>query len=72
MVLLRPVCLLSRLKIGCEKLSPEQKRKIREDKHRIPVVTLNLALTAVFTAETPIGHSLSFQWETWFLGVFHK
>jgi SAM-dependent methyltransferase len=72
MFFLSPLYLLSRLKPGFKKLSQAEKRKVVEDQHRVPVAQLNEALTAVFAAETPLGHWLSFPWGTSVLGVFQK
>jgi SAM-dependent methyltransferase len=72
MFFLSPLYFLSRLKPGFDKLTQEKKRRIVEDQHRVPTPALNAALTAVFAAETPIGHWLRFPWGTSILGVFQK
>ena len=72
MFLLSPLYLLSRLKPGFDELSHEEKRKVVEDQHKVPAAPLNAVLTAVFAAETPVGHWLSFPWGTSVLGVFQK
>ena len=72
MFLLSPLYLLSRMKPGFDKLSQEEKRKVVEAQHQVPAAPLNAALAAVFSAETPIGHSLPFPWGTSVLGIFQK
>ena len=72
MLLLSPLYLLSRFKPGFDKLSQEEKREVFEDQHKVPVAPLNTALTAVFSAESPLGHWLSFPWGTSVLGIFQK
>lgn len=67
-----PLYLLSRFKPGVNKLSQEKKRKLVENQHSVPAVPINEILTAVFAAETPIGHFLSFPWGVSVLGVFQK
>ena len=51
---LSPLYLLSRLKLGFDKLSQEEKQKVVEDQHRVPPTRLNAALTAVFATESPL------------------
>jgi SAM-dependent methyltransferase len=72
MFFLSPLYLLSRLKPGFDKLLREEKREVLEDQHKVPATPLNVALTAVFAAESPLGHWLSFPWGTSVLGVFQK
>ena len=72
MFFLSPLYLLSRMKPGFDKLSEEEKRKIVENQHKVPAAPLNAALTAVFGAETPLGHWLAFPWRTSVLGAFQK
>jgi 2-polyprenyl-3-methyl-5-hydroxy-6-metoxy-1,4-benzoquinol methylase len=72
MFLLSPLYLLSRFRPGFDKLSQEEKRKVVESEHKVPPAPLNAALTAVFAAETPLGHWLSFPWGTSVLGIFSK
>ena len=72
MFFLSPLYFLSRFKPGVDKLSQEGKRKLVENQHSVPAVPINEILTAVFAAETPLGHLLSFPWGTSVLGVFQK
>jgi len=64
MFLLSPLYLLTRLKPGFDKLSQEEKRKVVEDQHKVPAGLLNAVLSAVFAAETPMGHWIAFPWGT--------
>ena len=72
MFFLSPLYLLSRLKPGFDKLSQAEKLRFFEAQHKVPAAPLNAALTAVFAAETPMGHWLSFPWGTSVLGIFEK
>jgi len=72
MFLLSPLYLLSRIKPGFDKLSPEAKRALILKQHEIPARPLNAVLSAIFCAETPLGHWLRFPWGTSILGVFQK
>jgi SAM-dependent methyltransferase len=72
MFLLSPLYVLSRLRPGIARLSPQEKKALSEKQHRVPSKPLNEALTAIFTAETPMGHFLRFPWGTSVLGVFQK
>jgi SAM-dependent methyltransferase len=72
MFFLSPLYLLSRRKPGFYKLSQEKKREVVESQHKVPVAPVNEALTAVFAAETPAGHWLSFPWGTSVLCVLQK
>ncbi|NCC40957.1 MAG: hypothetical protein EOM21_16220 [Gammaproteobacteria bacterium] len=53
-------------------MSSEQQRQLARSQHQVPSAPLNLALTAAFGAETPLGHWLRFPWGTSILGVFRK
>ena len=72
MFFLSPLYLLSRMKPGFDKLSPEEQKTLVHKQHEIPAAPVNAALSAVFGAETPIGHWLPFPWGTSILGVFQK
>jgi len=41
-------------------------------KHAIPASPINTTLSAIFSAETPVGHWMRFPWGTSILGVFRK
>jgi hypothetical protein len=60
------------LKPGIKNLPIDKQREIFDKQHRIPAQGVNKALTAIFNAETPIGHWLKFPWGTSILGVFEK
>jgi SAM-dependent methyltransferase len=72
MFLLSPLYWLARKFPSARDISAEQKRQLIQDSYRVPSTPLNLALTAVFAAETPLGHWLRFPWGTSILGVFRK
>lgn len=72
MFLLSPLYLLTRLGPGIARLSPKEKQALSEQQHRVPGKLLNETLTAIFAAETPIGHFVRFPWGTSVLGVFKK
>lgn len=72
MFFLSPLYLLSRMKPGFDKLSPEEQKTLVHKQHEIPAAPVNATLSAVFGAETPIGHWLPFPWGTSILGVFQK
>lgn len=71
MFFLSPVYWLARQR-RIEKLSNVQRQELLERTHRIPSPLINNTLSAIFSAETPIGHVLSFPWGTSILGVFEK
>ena len=72
MFLLSPLYWLARQRSGTGEMSPEQQRQLLQDNHKVPWAPLNLALTAIFGVETPLGHWLRFPWGTSILGVFRK
>lgn len=72
MFFLSPLYLLSRMKPGFDNLTDAQKHAIVVKQHQVPLRPINAALSAVFGAETPIGHWLRFPWGTSILGVFRK
>jgi hypothetical protein len=53
-------------------MTDAQKQALMHQTHQVPPAPLNLALTAIFAAETPLGHWLRFPWGTSVLGVFRK
>ncbi|VVT29549.1 methyltransferase domain-containing protein [Hoeflea sp. EC-HK425] len=72
MFFLSPLYWLSRLKRIPANLSAEDKLEIQNKMSRIPHPIVNTLLSAVFSAETPIGHHLAFPWGTSLLGIFRK
>lgn len=72
MFFLSPLYLLSRMKAGLATLTSEQKRELFIKQHQVPPTPINSVLSAIFAAETPLGHWLQFPWGTSILGVFTK
>jgi SAM-dependent methyltransferase len=72
MFLLSPLYWLARRGKGIKGMTKEQKLALLHKTHRVPNAVLNLTLTAVFAAETPLGHRARFPWGTSVLGVFQK
>lgn len=72
MFFLSPLYLLSRMKPGFGKLSDDDKKALVLKQHAIPAKPINGVLSAIFNAETPVGHWLRFPWGTSVLGVFRK
>jgi SAM-dependent methyltransferase len=74
MFFLSPLLVVSRLlqRGKVKTLSDEQRWKLAENMHRIPAAPLNTALSAVFGAETPLGHWTPFPWGTSLLAVLRK
>lgn len=72
MFFLSPLYLLSRLKVGSATLTPAQRKEILIKQHQVPPALVNSMLSAIFAAETPLGHRLRFPWGTSILGVFKK
>lgn len=72
MFLLSPLYWLARRRPGIAAMSEEEKRERVIRAHQIPARPINAALTAVFAAETPLGHRVRFPWGTSILGVFRK
>ena len=73
MFFLSPLLLISRWRrVDVAAMTPEQVQAMRDRTHRVPSAPVNLALGAVFAAETPLGHWLPFPWGTSVLGVFRK
>jgi len=69
MFLLSPLYWLTRSGRRINNKTEEEKRVLM---HKVPSMLLNLPLTAIFAAETPIGHWLRFPWGTSLLGVYRK
>ena len=72
MFFLSPLYLLSRMQPGLDKLNEQEKKALVLKQHQIPAKPINAALSAIFAAETPMGHWLQFPWGTSVLGVFQK
>jgi SAM-dependent methyltransferase len=72
MFFLSPLYLLSRMKPGIDRLTEAEKNALIERQHQIPPKPVNTVLSAIFGAETLVGHRLSFPWGTSILGVFRK
>jgi hypothetical protein len=72
MFLLSPFYWLAQQGRGIEGMIEEDKWALMHKTHRVPSALLNLPLTAIFAAETPLGHWLRFPWGTSVLGVFRK
>jgi SAM-dependent methyltransferase len=72
MFFLSPLYLLSRIKLGIAKMSDDEKKALVLKQHAIPAKPINTLLTAIFCAETPLGHWMRFLWGTSILGVFKK
>lgn len=72
MFFLSPLYLLSRIKPGIAKMSDAEKKALVLKQHAIPAKPINSVLSAIFSAETPIGHWIRFPWGTSILGIFRK
>jgi len=72
MFFLSPLYLLSRIKPGIAKMSDEEKKALVLKQHAIPANPINTTLSAIFSAETLVGHWMRFPWGTSILGVFRK
>lgn len=72
MFLLSPLYWLVRQGKGIEGMTEAQKLALVHETHQVPPALLNRPLTAVFAAETPLGHWVRFPWGTSVLGVFRK
>ena len=72
MFLLSPLYWLVRKKRGVECMSENEKMDLMSKTHQVPNGLVNGFLTAVFAAETPLGHWWRFPWGTSVLGVFRK
>lgn len=72
MFLLSPLYWLARRRPGIAAMSEAEKRELFMRSHRVPAPPVNAALSAVFAAESPLGHWVRFPWGTSILGVFRK
>jgi SAM-dependent methyltransferase len=72
MFLLSPLYWLARRRPGVAKMTETEKREIALRAHRVPARQINVVLTAIFAAETPLGHQVRFPWGTSILAVFRK
>lgn len=72
MFLVSPLYWLARQGKGIEGMTADQKRALMQKAHQVPAAPINLPLTAIFAAETPLGHWLRFPWGTAVLEVLRK
>jgi SAM-dependent methyltransferase len=72
MFLLSPLYWLARRGRVPVGLTAAEEEELIAHSHRIPVAPVNAALTAIFAAETPLGHRVRFPWGTSILGVLRK
>jgi SAM-dependent methyltransferase len=72
MFLLSPLYWLARKGAPVRGMTQEQKIALSIKAHQVPSLLVNTTLSAVFAAETPLGHWLRFPWGTSILGVFRK
>lgn len=72
MFFLSPIYWLSRKSRATAEMTQEDKAALMHQMHQVPPTLINMALTAIFAAETPLGHFLRFPWGTSLLGVFSK
>lgn len=72
MFYLSPLYLLSRMRPDSKVMTQAQKEQLVLKQHQIPSRPVNAFLSAIFAAETPLGHWLRFPWGTSILGVFRK
>ena len=72
MFLLSPLYWLARQGKGIEGMTDDEKMALMHKTHQVPPTPLNLPLTAIFAAETPLGHWLRFPWAISVLGVFRQ
>lgn len=71
MFYLSPLYWLSR-KTKSADMSEEKLMRAVEKEHQIPNRIVNSILTAIFEAESTVGHKINFPWGTSILGVFEK
>ena len=72
MFFLSPLYILSRSVPSMVQMSVEEKKAMAIKQHAIPAKPINASLSAIFAAETPVGHWINFPWGTSILGVFRK
>jgi SAM-dependent methyltransferase len=72
MFFLSPAYVLSRIKPTFATMSSVQKNELISKQHQVPSQLINGVLSAVFAAETPLGHHLRFPWGTSILAVLKK
>jgi SAM-dependent methyltransferase len=73
MFFLSPLLMASRLLTGPGRgMTEEQRRRRMEAMHEVPRPIVNVALAAIFGAEAPLGHLISFPWGTSLLAVLQK
>ena len=72
MFYLSPLYVLSRMKPDLASLTQEKRTELVLRQHQVPPAPVNALLSAIFEAETPLGHWLRFPWGTSVLAVFQK
>lgn len=72
MFFLSPLYWLSRLREVKSGLIDQEKIEIQNKMSQVPNPLVNNVLSAIFSAETLVGHRLNFPWGTSLLGVFTK
>jgi hypothetical protein len=53
-------------------MTPEQKLELARKQHHVPTASVNSIPSAIFAAETPLGHFLRFPLGTSLLGVLQS
>lgn len=72
MFLLSPLLWMSRASAQTSQMSDDERRHLATKAHEVPSGPVNATLSAIFAAETPLGHWLPFPWGTSILGIFQK
>lgn len=72
MFYLSPAYLLSRMNLSFAAMTQAWLRERVIKQHQVPSTPVNGILSAIFAAETPLGHWVRFPWGTSILGVFRK
>jgi SAM-dependent methyltransferase len=72
MFFLSPLYVATRLKPSLTAMTEAKKKELFNKHHQVPPKSVNSLLSAIFEAETPLGHWLRFPWGTSIIGVFKK
>ena len=72
MFFLSPLYFIARKWKNIKDMSEDEKKHLMAESHKTPIGPVNTILTALFAAETPVGHLVPFPWGTSILGVFRK
>lgn len=72
MFFLSPLYLLSRKNLGWKNMTAAQQKERAIRQHEVPFAPINSVLSAIFAAESPLGHWIKFPFGTSLLGVFKK